>query len=258
MSSFSDSDASALKYRKRQVARGGLEQLTKLPEEAMQCHLLEEWLNGDLAFQERALWIIEEIFDQAAQNGMNGRRLFKPAHLSLLSLKHSHRLKLMIKAKQVDLEFVRACLWASLIPNQPLNTSERYDIASDQKGRTLTLGERRSLARKPSVRSIERLLLDPDPLVMKHLLQNPRLTESLVLKIVSARPQKPQVLLMIFEHSVWGVRREVQRSLCLNPFSPLSIRCALCPTLSQKGLQDLLREHQVPRPLKAAINKQLT
>ena len=257
MSSFSDSDTSALKYRKRQVARDGLEQLVKLPEEAMQCRLLEEWLNGDSAFQERALWIIEEIFDQAAQHGMNGRSLFKPAHLSLLSLKHSHRLKLMVKAKQIELEFVRACLWASLIPAQPLNSSERHDLASDQNGRSLTLGERRSLARKPSVRGIERLLLDSDPLVLKHLLQNPRLTENLVLKIVSARPQKPQVLLMIFEHTVWGLRREVQRSLCLNPFSPLSIRCALCPTLNHEELKELLREHQIPRPLKAAINKQL-
>lgn len=257
MSFSADLSPVSLKFRKRQVAREGLEQLANLPEEAMQCRLLEEWLNGDSAFQERALWIIEEILMQAAANGMNGRSLFKPAHLSLFGLKHAHRLKLMIKAKQLELEFVRACLWASLIPTSPLKMSAGPELASDQKGRTLTLGERRTLARKPSVKSIERLLLDPDPLVLKHLLQNPRLTESLVLKIASARPQSPQVLLMVFEHTVWGLRREVQRSLCLNPFTPLPIRCALCPILSHAELKELLREKPMLQPLTAAINKQL-
>ena len=257
MSSSSSVGKLGSRFRKRQVARDGIKQLVNLPEELMQCCLLEEWLNGETAFQERALWIIEEIFEQAAHNGLNGRSLYKAAHLSLFNLSHALRLKLMVKAKETELEFVRASLWASLIPSQAPNTSEKMQLASDQNGRTLTLGERRALARKPSVQSIERLLLDPDPMVLKHLLQNPRLTESLVLKVTSARPQKSQILLMVFEHNVWGHRREVQRSLCLNPYSPLSIRCALCSTLSKQELEELLREDKLARPLKAKINKQL-
>ena len=131
----------------------------------------------------------------------------KQLTFSLLNLSHTLRLKLMVKAKVIELEFVRACLWASLIPSQGPNSSENKQLASDQHGRTLTLGERRALARKPSVQSIESLLLDPDPRVLKHLLQNPRITENLVLKVTSARPQKPQILLMVFEHNVWGNRR---------------------------------------------------
>ena len=257
MSSSSSVDKANRKSRKRQVARDGLKHLANLPEELMQCRLLEKWLKDEAIFQERALWIIEEIFEQAAQNGMNARSLYKAAHLSLLNLSHTLRLKLMVKAKQIQLEFVRACLWASLMPSQAPNTSEKKQLTSDQNGRVLTLGERRALARKPSVKSIERLLLDSDPLVLKHLLQNPRLTESLVLKVTSARPQKSQILLMVFEHHVWGYRREVQRSLCSNPYSPLSIRCALCSTLSRQELKELLREEKLPRPLMAAINKQL-
>ena len=255
MSETANLGSSELRFRKRQVARKGLEQLTRLPEEMMQSRLLEEWLNGELAFQERALWIIEEIFSQAAQNGMAGRTLFKPAYLSLLNLSHAQRLKLMVTAKQARLEFVRACLWSSLMPGASKPDGRFQELASDEKGRVLTLGERRSLARKPSVQSMERLLQDPDPIVMKHLLQNPRLTERLVLKICSARPQQAQILFMIFEHKVWGLRQDIQRALCLNPYSPLSIRCALCSTLSIEEQKELMREDKLPLPLKSAINR---
>ena len=81
MSSSSSNEKLDQKFRKRQVARAGINQLVNLPEELMQCRLLDEWLNGESAFQERALWIIEEIFQQAAHNGLNGRSLYKAAHL---------------------------------------------------------------------------------------------------------------------------------------------------------------------------------
>jgi hypothetical protein len=43
-------------------------------------------------------------------------------------------------------------------------------------GRELTLGERRSLARRPDRRAFEKLLRDPHPLVIRQLLDNPKLT----------------------------------------------------------------------------------
>src|SRR5688572_8898608 len=55
------------------------------------------------------------------------------------------------------------------------------------KGRPLTLGERKSIARRPRRDLIERALGDPHPEVIRLLLQNPRLTEADVIRICARR-----------------------------------------------------------------------
>ena len=62
--------------------------------------------------------------------------------------------------------------------------------------------------------------------------------------------------LMIFDHPVWGKRRDIQRALALNPRSPLAIRCSLTFALSQEDCEHILREKQVPLPLKVSLRKQ--
>jgi hypothetical protein len=247
-----------LAVHERRVAREGIKGLLSLPEDEMRRRQLSSWLIDDLAFKKRALFISEEIFEQAANGGLDGRTLFKAALLALLSLHSSTQLNLMVQSKNLGLEFCRSTLWSSLIPTKGVKNKDHPDMITDERGRTLTLGERRALARRPSTHSIQRLINDSDHIVVKHLLQNPRLTETIILRIVTHRPQNPMTLYMIFEHPIWGQRTEIQKALTLNPSSPLPIRCSLVSILSLEECEDTLREVNIPLPLKAALNRQVS
>lgn len=110
----------------------------------------------------------------------------------------------------------------------PATTREVPDPDDDRvpdygKGRPLTLGERKSLARRPDRDMLERLLRDPHPDVIRQLLVNPRLTEDDVLRMAARRPSRPDVLTEIARSSRWAHRPRLRMALVLNPDTPLAI-----------------------------------
>ncbi|HTM43467.1 MAG TPA: hypothetical protein VL137_00855 [Polyangiaceae bacterium] len=84
-------------------------------------------------------------------------------------------------------------------------------------GRELTLGERRSLARRPNRKWIDRLLHDPHVMVVELLLNNPKLTEADVLRLSASRKAQRAVLAAIVRAERWLSLSRVRLSLILNP-----------------------------------------
>lgn len=113
------------------------------------------------------------------------------------------------------------------------------------KDRELTLGERRSWARRPHRESLQRILLDPDPGVIRHVLNNPVLVQADVLSIASRRPNSPEVLREIFEHPRWGRHAAVQHALILNPYLATDLACGLVALLPADQLRALSVEPTV-------------
>lgn len=93
--------------------------------------------------------------------------------------------------------------------------------------REVTLGERRAWARRPDRATLERLMADTDPGVVRNILGNPRLTEADVVRIASRRPTTAAVLLEIFQHPRWGRRLQVVEALVFNPYTPVDLACGL-------------------------------
>lgn len=110
------------------------------------------------------------------------------------------------------------------------------------KGETLTLGERKALARRLPRQQIERLLRDPDPDVVENLLRNPAITEREVLKVASRRPIHPEVLLRVFGNSKWANRYRVRKALVYNPYTPIEVALTLTTFLLASDLTDLSRD----------------
>jgi len=105
---------------------------------------------------------------------------------------------------------------------------------------SLTLGERKARARKPDPRLIERLSLDADASVIRILLNNARLTEPLVVRLCARRPHRAEALAEV-ARSRWLPRREVQRALALNPYSPARVAAVLVPLLSAADRAEVQR-----------------
>ena len=240
----------------RRVARGALRDLIALAEESTRQAMITTWLSStEEAHMRRGLWVSEEVLNQASEGGVDGRSLLTAALGALLSISRPRQVKLAALAREARLELTRATLLASLMPVSARVSRQDSTHLTAADGRSLTLGERRALARRPSSKTIERLLLDPDPLVLQHLLQNPRLTESLVLKIATHRPQLPKTLFAIFSHQLWGAREQVRRALALNPNTPLPIRCVLLSQVSAEDLEAIELEPARPTLLSAALRR---
>ena len=109
----------------------------------------------------------------------------------------------------------------------------------DREMRSRTLGERRALARTHDRDLLARLAADQDPMVVKHILQNPRCTEREVLVAASRRPQKVEVLEEIFRSRRWSSNRRVRRALALNPYSPPALASAALALLTAPDLREV-------------------
>ncbi len=122
--------------------------------------------------------------------------------------------------------------------NEPPSSRVRPLPAPDL--RDIPLGTRKSLARKPDFKMIQKIARDQDHRVIKNLLDNPRLTERDVLKIGSTRPTSPRVLEEIYNNRKWIARYSVKKAIVLNPCSPLPLALSLLTYLKPTDLEEVL------------------
>ena len=118
------------------------------------------------------------------------------------------------------------------------------------RGRPLTLGERKSLARSHRRDLLVHLIRDPHPDVIRILLSNPHLTESDVLSLASRRPAAGAALREIAIHPQWSTRYPVKRSLVRNPYTPLALAMRLATTLRPGDLRSIARDPQLAELLR--------
>ncbi len=116
-------------------------------------------------------------------------------------------------------------------------------------GKTLTLGERKALARGGRD-VVAALLRDPDASVIKNLLENPRLTEKDVVTLASRRPVRGEVLRVLFA-SRWLARYHVKRALVLNPHTPGDVAVRLVGTLVTSDLRLVAADGSLADPVRA-------
>lgn len=118
-------------------------------------------------------------------------------------------------------------------------------------GRPLTLGERKSLARKPDRALIERLVHDPHPDVIRRLLANPRITEEDVVRLACKRPARPDVLVEIARTPRWVHRPRVRLALLLNPGTPFELAAPIAALLLRHELRLVAEYTYISQALRA-------
>ncbi len=124
-------------------------------------------------------------------------------------------------------------------------------------GRELTVGERRSLARRPNRRAFERLLSDPHPLVMRTLLHNPRLTEDDVVRLAVRRPLRSAVIDELAQCPNWLVRPRVRMTLIHNPGTPGIVTLPLLALCKRDELVEVLENTAVNAVLRTTARELL-
>lgn len=122
-------------------------------------------------------------------------------------------------------------------------------------GRELTVGERKSLARRPSRLQIDRLLLDPHPLVLRQLFESPVVTEDDILRIITRRPARVTALELVVDQPRWMSRRHVRLSLILNPGTPHGLAMPLLSTCPREDLKLVLETTTLSRALRSVAHE---
>jgi hypothetical protein len=138
----------------------------------------------------------------------------------------------------------------------PGDDPRRAPVNEASGGRTLTLGERKWLARRPDRETIERLLRDPHPDVIARCLRNPRIVEDDVVRLAAKRPGRGDVLAEI-ARSGWVHRPRVRLSLALNPATPLEIAMRIAGLLLRPELALVARSPGVAAPVRAVCLEHL-
>lgn len=160
----------------------------------------------------------------------------------------------LLQALRKEAEDAHLLALGRMVRRAPNPNSERREdlrVPDYGTGRELTLGERRSLARRPNRRAFDKLLSDPHPMVVQLLLGNPKLTEDDVIRIVARRPGRPEALRCVAGSRKWMSRGRVRLSLILNPSTPPEIAMPLLAVCRRSELQDVIRSSEANRVLRA-------
>lgn len=135
-------------------------------------------------------------------------------------------------------------------PGPAESTEPRVTMSA--RGRPLTLGERKSFARKSDRFLLDRLLRDPEPSVIRNVLGNPRITEDDVVRLAARRPNFAVVIEEVIQHARWSGSERVRLAIVLNPYTPTAVSVPLVPLLLRQELQQLTEATTVPAVVRAA------
>lgn len=119
------------------------------------------------------------------------------------------------------------------------------------------LGQKLALARRGSARLAGGLLADGHERVARVAVENARLTEAQVLRVLASASLSPKAIEVIGSHPKWSPLATVRAAIVRHPQSPLDLAFSLLPALPRCDLEDLAVLSEVRPELRSAIRKYL-
>ena len=209
-------------------------QVLSLPEEKMKLDLLKrsfEMIEPDLIAR-----ILNTIYTR--DGGRKGVREIKALFVDPRTFKEILGVKkfrlIYLSAMELGLERITP-LFTDLAPRK--STTKQEVREEDGRSNYETLGQRRSMSKAGVKDTLDKLLLDTDPMIIENLLNNPRIVRGQVLKIANARPAVAGILSLISGHAKWGKDYGVRLALVMNPYSSPRIALALLEFLMKGDLK---------------------
>jgi hypothetical protein len=149
------------------------------------------------------------------------------------------------------LRFVPGLWWADLVR---LGTDTRLHPVVRRAGELrlierlpgLAVGERMAVARAASPGVIAALRQDGTPRVIQALLENPRLTEGLLMPMIASETSQPKALATVAASPRWVSRPPVRAALCRNPATPMPTALALLPMLGKRDQAAVAADPRLP------------
>ncbi len=206
-----------------------------------------------------------EVLEQLAKNAhaLKSRKV----RIALASHPHTPRHVSVPLARQF---YTFDLMKVALSPRVPADVKVAVDNVLISRLKTVTVGERLTLARRASGRVAAALLLDIEKMdgkigdgkitdaktaarqtrVMQAALQNPRLTEALVINSVLRPAASAALLQAVAQHAKWSCRREIRAALLRTEHLSLARALEFSREIPTKLLQELLASSRLPAQIK--------
>jgi hypothetical protein len=137
----------------------------------------------------------------------------------------------------------------ALSPAVPADVKKTAEETLVSRLKTITLGERLTLARSASGRIAAALLIDSEQRIMRAALENGRLTEAAVVQAV-LKPEAPALVQAVSQHPKWSYRRDVQVALLRTEHLSLARALAFARMISPPRLREILQSSRLPARIK--------
>jgi hypothetical protein len=124
-------------------------------------------------------------------------------------------------------------------PNKPVNKS-LYNLIVH-----MTVGERVKLALKGNRDARMILIRDPNRLIQRFVLQNPRISDEEILMIARNRNLETDLLRLIGEHKYWPRNYQIKLALVANPKTPLAIALRFVSSLMERDVRFLAKSKNI-------------
>src|ERR1700738_1093643 len=157
----------------------------------------------------------------------------------------------------------------ALSPTVPADVKVAVDDVPISRLKTVTTGERLTLARRASGRVAAALLLDAETIgtkiifdaktvaretrVMRAALENPRLTEALVIHSVLRPAASAALVHAVAQHAKWSCRREIRAALLRTEHLSLARALEFSRDFPPPMLHELLTSSRLPTQIKAQL-----
>jgi hypothetical protein len=122
---------------------------------------------------------------------------------------------------------------------------------------TISTGEKLSLARRASGRVASALLVDTDSRIITAALENPRLTESLVIRVLLQNETSSGLVQTVCFHSKWSLRREIRIALLRNEHTTLEHAIEFAKSLPNDVVREILQDSNLPENVKACLTQNI-
>jgi hypothetical protein len=165
-----------------------------------------------------------------------------PRHVSMPMLRHLYTFDLM----QVAL--------AAVVPADVKLAAEETLI---HRLEAISIGEKLSLARRASGRISAELLLENELRVVSAALENTRLTEAAVIKVLMRQDAPEKFVEMVCRHPKWSVRREIRVALLRNEKTSLARALEFARSLPVLVIPEILQASRLPVHIKAHLLREV-
>jgi hypothetical protein len=148
---------------------------------------------------------------------------------------------------------------AELVRNPLIPAVFRHKVESilNEQIPTMALGLKKSLAKIAVGSVLLKLLQDHNSEVIALCLNNPRLVESHLYKIVSRRDTIAKTVVMIADHPNWSLRPALKFALIRNEHTPLSLSERFLQSIILPDLQVLYGDPSLPAIVKPLVYREL-
>lgn len=139
----------------------------------------------------------------------------------------------------------------------PVVYRKKVEAVVIEKIPTMPLGIKRSLAKTAAGGVLSAMLQDGDVEVVRSCLDNPRMMEAYIFKLITRKDAAPITVRMIAGHPRWSSRYTIRLALVRNDHTPLAQSVRFFQDMKSQDLIELYKDPAVPITVKPYIHSEM-